>query len=163
MKQRVHWLVMHGVIRAAASVAARRGDPQARMAFDPSVRTDPVSFFDEMRPQGPMIPTRLGYLTLDHAVSHELLRSDDFRVIILGGNLPKPLQWVERRTRDDLLHPPLRPPSLLAVEPPEHTRYRKTVSSVFTSRAVAALRDRVEETAADLLDGLSDGLGSSTS
>ncbi len=156
MKQRVHWLVMHGVIRAAASVAARRGDPQARMAFDPSVRTDPVSFFDEMRPQGPMIPTRLGYLTLDHAVSHELLRSDDFRVIILGGNLPKPLQWVERRTRDDLLHP-LRPPSLLAVEPPEHTRYRKTVSSVFTSRAVAALRDRVEETAADLLDGLSDG------
>jgi cytochrome P450 len=158
MKQRVHWLVMHGVIRAAAGAAARRGDPQARMAFDPTVRTDPVSFFEEMRPRGPMLPTRLGYLTLDHAVAHELLRSDDFRVIILGGNLPKPLRWLERRTRDDLLHP-LRPPSLLAVEPPEHTRYRKTVSSVFTSRAVAALRDRVEETAADLLEGLSGGPG----
>jgi cytochrome P450 len=158
MKQRVHWLVMHGLVRAVASVAARRGDPQARMAFDPLVRTDPVSFFEEMRPQGPMLRTRLGYLTLDHAVAHELLRSDDFRVIILGGNLPKPLQWLERRTRDDLLHP-LRPPSLLAVEPPEHTRYRKTVSSVFTSRAVTALRDRVEETAADLLDGLSEGPG----
>jgi hypothetical protein len=64
------------------------------------------------------------------------------------------VRWLERRTRDDLLHP-LRPPSLLAVEPPEHTRYRKTVSSMFTPRAVAALRDRVEQTAATLLDRLS--------
>src|SRR5262249_2114069 len=45
-------------------------------------------------------------------------------------------------------------PSLLAVEPPDHTRYRKTVSSVFTSRAVAALRERVEQTAVQLLDEL---------
>ncbi|NTY60532.1 cytochrome P450 [Mycolicibacterium sphagni] len=156
MKQWLHWLVMHGVIRTVARGAARRGDPQARMAFDPAVRADPVPFFNEMRDRGPMIPTRVGFLTLDHAVAHELLRSDDFRVIILGGNLPKPLQWVERRTRDDLLHP-LRPPSLLAVEPPAHTRYRKTVSSVFTTRAVAALRDRVEDSAIELLDGLSEG------
>jgi cytochrome P450 len=64
------------------------------------------------------------------------------------------LRWLERRTRHETLHP-LRPPSLLAVEPPEHTRYRKTVSSVFTSRAVAALRERVEQTARTLLDQLS--------
>jgi hypothetical protein len=51
------------------------------------------------------------------------------------------------------LHP-LRAPSLLAVEPPDHTRYRKTVSAVFTPRAVAALRDRVEQTAGNLLDQL---------
>ena len=105
-----------------------------------------------------MIRTRVGYLTVDHAVAHELLRSDDFRVIVLGANLPAPVRWLERRTRDDLLHP-LRPPSLLAVEPPEHTRYRKTVSSVFTSRAVAALRDRVEDSAGELLDGLAAGPG----
>ncbi|MGA8332361.1 MAG: cytochrome P450, partial [Mycobacterium sp.] len=36
-----------------------------------------------------------------------------------------------------------------------HTRYRKTVSSVFTQRAVAALRDGVEQTAESLLDELS--------
>src|SRR6202012_4146065 len=72
-------------------------------------------------------------------------------VLVFGGNRPGPLRWLERRTRDDLLHP-LREPSLLAVEPPDHTRYRKTVSAVFTSRAVAALRDRVEHTAASLLD-----------
>jgi cytochrome P450 len=41
------------------------------------------------------------------------------------------------------------------VEPPDHTRYRKTVSSVFTQRAVASLRDGVEQTAVSLLDELS--------
>ena len=68
------------------------------------------------------------------------------------------MRWLERRTRPDLLHP-LLPPSLLAVEPPEHTRYRKTVSSVFTTRAVAALHEGVEDTAADLLDRLAVGPG----
>lgn len=158
MKQRLHWFSMHGVVRAVAGRAARRGDPQARMVADPGVRADPVSFYEELRTQGPIIRTQVGYLTVDHGVAHELLRSEDFRVITLGGNLPAPLRWLEQRTRDELLHP-LRPPSLLAVEPPEHTRYRKTVSSVFTSRAVAALRDRVEDTATDLLDGLANGPG----
>ncbi len=77
---------------------------------------------------------------------------------MLGSSLPAPLRWLEQRTRTDMLHP-LRPPSLLAVEPPEHTRYRKTVSSVFTARAVAALRDGVTDTAAALLDGLSEDAG----
>jgi len=75
-------------------------------------------------------------------------------VVSIGSNLPAPLRWLERRVRDDLLHP-LRPPALLAVEPPDHTRYRKTVSSVFTPRAVAALRDGVEQTAESLLERLS--------
>ena len=69
----------------------------------------------------------------------------------MGANLPKPLQWVANRTKPDLLHPH-RPPSMLSVEPPDHTRYRKLVSSVFTTRAVAALRERVQETANALLD-----------
>jgi cytochrome P450 len=105
-----------------------------------------------------MVKTRIGYLAVDHAVIHNLLRSDDFRVLVLGSNLPAPVRWLERCAGDDLLHP-LREPSLLAVEPPDHTRYRKTVSAVFTSRAVAALRDRVEETAANLLDELANESG----
>lgn len=162
ISQRLHWLAMHGVVRTAAQLSARRGDPQARFATDPAVRADPISFFEELRRQanlsGPLVRSRVSYLTVDHAVAHDLLRSDDFRVISLGGALPAPLRRLERRTRPDLLHP-LLPPSLLAVEPPEHTRYRKTVSSVFTSRAVAALRGRVEDTAAALLDELSRSTG----
>jgi cytochrome P450 len=53
----------------------------------------------------------------------------------------------------------MQPPSLLTVEPPDHTRCRKAVSAVFTPRAVAALRDRVEQTAAHLLDQLADQPG----
>src|SRR3984957_5943843 len=154
MKQRLHWVVLHGFLRGGASIGARRGDLQARLIADPTVKADPVPFYEEVRARGPLARSRTGYITADHAIGHELLRSDDFRVLAIGSNLPAPLRWLEGRARDELLHP-LRPPSLLAVEAPEHTRYRKTVSSVFTTRAVAALRDGVEQTAVTLLDQLS--------
>jgi cytochrome P450 len=154
LKQRLHWLALHGFVRGGASIGARRGDLQARLIADPTVKANPVPFYEEVRSRGPLVRSRIGYITADHAIGHELLRSDDFRVLSIGSNLPAPLRWLERRVRDDLLHP-LRPPSLLAVEPPDHTRYRKTVSSVFTHRAVSALRDGVERTAESLLDDLS--------
>jgi cytochrome P450 len=137
----------------------RRGDPQARLIADPTVRADPLPYIEELRGRGRLVRTRVGYLTVDYEIAHELLRSDDFRVTELGANVPKALRWVHKKTDTGLLHP-LEPPSLLAVEPPEHTRYRKLVSSVFTSRAVAALRDRVEETAKVLLDDLANRPGS---
>ena len=158
IKERLHWFAMHGVVRSVAGLAARRGDLQARLVTDPAVRADPVPFYEELRSHGPMVRSRVGYLTVDHTIANELLRSDDFRVVTSGANLPAPLRWLERRTRADLLHP-LLAPSLLAVEPPEHTRYRKTVSSVFTSRAVAGLRGGVESTAEQLLAGLATDTG----
>ncbi|OBK61571.1 cytochrome [Mycobacterium colombiense] len=158
MKERLHWFAMHGFIRGVAALGVRRGEVQARLIADPAVAADPVPYYDEVRARGKLVKGRVSYLTADHALAYELLRSDDFRVLIFGSNLPAPLRWLERRTRDDLLHP-LRAPSLLAVEPPDHTRYRKTVSAVFTPRAVAALRDRVERTAAELLDRLAGDVG----
>ncbi len=158
MRDRLHWFAMHGVIRGIAAIGMRRGDLQARLIADPAVAVDPVPFYDEARSHGPLVRNRANYLTVDYQLAHDLLRSDDFHVISFGQNLPAPLGWLERRTRDDQLHP-LRPPSLLAVEPPDHTRYRKTVSAVFTSRAVAALRDRVEQTAINLLDQLAEQPG----
>jgi cytochrome P450 len=158
MKQRIRWLAMHGVVRAITKLLARRGDPQGRLVADPSVRADPVAFTDELRAQGPIVKSRLVYITVDHKIANDLLRSDDFHVLSMGSGLPKPLQWVLRHTETGLLHP-LEPPSMLSVEPPDHTRYRKLVSSVFTTRAVAALRDRVQDTANALLDGLADDTG----
>ncbi|MGB9225431.1 cytochrome P450 [Mycobacterium sp.] len=158
MKQRVHWLAMHGFIRGAAALSARRGDLQSRLIADKTVAADPVPFYDEVQSLGPLIRSRINYMAVGHGVAHELLRSDDFRVLVFGANLPGPLRWLENKSRDGLLHP-LRAPSLLAVEPPDHTRYRKTVSAVFTARAVAALRDRVEQTANNLLDQLADQAG----
>lgn len=156
-RQRLHWFALHGVIRGMASYGARRGDAQGRLIADPAVRADPGAFADELRGRGPLVRGRAAWLTADHAVAHQLLRSDDFAVTAIGKTLPGPLGWLEQRTAvQGRLHP-LLPPSMLSVEPPEHTRYRKTVSSVFTTRAVAALRDRVALAAAELIDGLGDG------
>jgi cytochrome P450 len=158
MRQQVRWLVMHGVVRAMSRQLARRGDPQGRMVTDPAVRANPVPFIEELRQRGPIIKCRAVYITVDHKVANDLLRSDDVRVIEMGANLPAPLRWVARRTNPGLVHP-VEPPSMLSVEPPDHTRYRKLVSSVFTTRAVATLRDRVSETAVKLLDELGDDPG----
>lgn len=157
LQQRVHWLALHGVIRAVASAGARRGDPQARMIADLAVRADPGAFADELREMGILVRGRAAWLTADHATAHRLLRSNDFSVTAIGRNLPGPLRWLERRTRVAGRMHPLLPPSLLSVEPPEHTRYRKTVSSVFTVKAVAALRERVEMAAAALIADLDGG------
>jgi cytochrome P450 len=156
MKQRIRWLAMHGVVRASSRLLARRGDPQGRMIADPAVRANPAAFTDELRAMGPIVKCRLMYITVDHKIANDVLRADDFQVIAMGSSMPKPLQWVIDRTDPGLLHP-IEPPSMLAVEPPEHTRYRKLVSSVFTPRAVAALRDRVQDTANALLHEIDDG------
>jgi cytochrome P450 len=158
MRERIRWLALHGVIRGLSAVGMRQGDPQARLIADPQVRANPAAFADEMRVRGPVIRCRKVLLTFDHTVGHELLRSDDFRVSKLGANLPTPLRWIIDKTDTGLLHP-IEPPSLLSIEPPDHTRMRKLVSSVFTTRAVARLRERVEETAAELLDGLGRTVG----
>jgi len=107
----VHWLTMHGVLRSAANWSARKGDPQARFFADPTLRADPIPFFEELRAQGPLVRARVSFLTVDHATAHDLLRSEDFRVVSMGGSLPSALRWLERRTRADVLHP-LLPPSL---------------------------------------------------
>jgi cytochrome P450 len=158
IRKRMQWLALHGVIRGMSKLLARRGDPQGRLIADPAVRTDPVAFTDELRAQGPIVKCRAVYITVDHKIANDLLRSEDFHVLAMGSSLPKSLQWVIDRAKPDLLHP-LQPPSMLSVEPPEHTRYRKLVSSVFTTRAVAALRDRVQGTANALLDDLADDAG----
>lgn len=155
VKDRLHWLAMHGVVRGLASFAVRRGDLGARLIADPAVAADPVPYYDEIRQHGPLVRNRANHLTVDHRLAHDILRSDDFHVVSFGDSLPGPLGRLERRTRDNLLHP-IRPPSLLAVEPPDHTRYRKTVSAVFTARAVTGLLDRVEQAATSLLDQLGD-------
>ncbi|MBY0441383.1 MAG: cytochrome P450 [Mycobacteriaceae bacterium] len=153
MRHGLNWLAMHGFIRCAASIGVRRGYPQARLIADPVVMANPVSFYEELRARGPLLPGRLSFITTDHGIAQEILRSDDFQVLSLGS--AGPIRWLLPRISANWIHP-LRAPSLLAVEPPDHTRYRKAVSSVFTTRAVTALRERVEQTASALLDQLAD-------
>ncbi|MFF0816710.1 cytochrome P450 [Rhodococcus sp. NPDC003318] len=55
---------------------------------------------------------------------------------------PKPVQWLLERT-DPGLPDPIAPPSMLRVDPPAHTRYRRLVTKPFNHRAVEKLRERV--------------------
>ncbi len=153
MKARIRWIAAHGFVRYGAKKAAQAGDMQAMLVADPATRTNPRQVFERIRAAGPMVKTRISNITVDHQLVHDLLRSDDFRVAELGANLPAPLRFIEKKTRPKALHP-LKPPSLLSVEPPDHTRYRKLVTSVFTPRAVAKMREMVQEKADSLLDEL---------
>jgi cytochrome P450 len=153
MRTRARWVVLHGLGRMATRRWAKQGDPQARLIADPAVRADPYQVYEEIRAKGELSLSRVGYISATHAVAHQVLRSDDFRTTSVSSSVLPRLQWIERATRTGALHP-LEAPSLLAVNPPSHTRYRNLVSSVFTHRAVAAMRDDVQAVANRLLDEL---------
>lgn len=147
------WAALDGIPRVAIKRAARQGDPQARLIIDPALRDDANEVWDEVRSRGRVTRAAVSAITTDHKIAFDVLRSDGFRVVSMGEQLPGLLGLVERNTRTGALHP-VQAPSLLSVEPPTHTRYRALVSSVFTARAVAALRDQVQVTADALLDAL---------
>lgn len=154
VKPVVRWGLMHGIPRVALLAAARKGDLQARLfAGSASGSTaDLDGLFTEVRSHGPLHKGAFSYLTASHAAVKSVLTSNDFRSGIAPdeNRLPGRLAGWSAGT---FIHP-VAPPSLLVTEPPDHTRYRKLVTRVFTVRAVENLRGRVEEIANELLDRL---------
>lgn len=153
VKPVVRWGVQHGLPRAALLAAARRGDPQARLfVASNALPTEALSgLFDDIRGRGPLVEGAFSKVTASHAVVREVLTSNDFRSGIGAGSgwLARLAEW----SVPDALHPMV-PPSLLVTEPPDHTRYRRLVTRVFTARAVEGLRGWTERTAHELLDAL---------
>ncbi len=154
MRTAVRWTLQHGLPRALMRRAARAGDPQARLIVDPGTRDNPFTLQDEVRARGPIVRGRLTYITATHSVVRDVLRSEDFRAGDISAVFPWPLNRVYDWAHDATVLHPIEPPSLLAVEPPEHTRYRRQVSRVFTARAVEGLRPRIQVLAEELLDEL---------
>jgi cytochrome P450 len=135
--------------------SARAGELGPRLATDRSLWDDPFPSYDEMRAQGDLVRGRVVYATASHAVASEVLRSPVFRVGVNAASLP-PLARRMMAVAVDPEHPgPAEPPSMLAVDPPQHTKYRRLVSKVFTARAVAAMEPRITEIADELLDKMS--------
>src|SRR5207253_3806305 len=95
-----------------------------------------------------------GLVTASHSVCANLLRSDTFGVGLRPESLPAPIGLLLRAASRGSVPTPVDPPSLLAVDPPVHTRYRRLVSKVFTARAMESLRPRIEVLAGELLDEL---------
>ncbi|ONI80054.1 cytochrome [Actinosynnema sp. ALI-1.44] len=148
----VRWGIGHALPRTALRVAARRGDLQARLVVESVQRptAELHDLFDEIRAGGPVHKAGYAYITASHSAVRELLTSNDFRSGMSAPEdrlLTRVFQW----SASSHLHP-VAPPSLLVTEPPDHTRYRKLVTRVFTVRAVENLRERTEQIAHELLD-----------
>jgi cytochrome P450 len=134
---------------------ARRGQLGAKLAVDRSLWADPFPTYDTMRSQGNLLRGGLVSSSASYDVVREVLRSPAFGVGIGSSERLSPIaRRLLRTTTDPWAVGPAEPPSMLAVDPPDHTRYRRLVSKVFTARAVAALEPRVEEIADTLLDAM---------
>jgi cytochrome P450 len=106
---------------------------------------DPYPVFARMREIGPLIPlgdTGVLALTRHREVQHVLKNHADFSssgfrdgFAVLRGEEP------DERT----------PPSLISLDPPEHTRLRSLVTRAFTPAAVARLEPRIRQLARELL------------
>jgi cytochrome P450 len=154
VNSRLRWLPRHGIAGLAVRTAARRGNLDGRLLRDPAVVADPYPTYDAIRAQGRLTKAPLGLSTAHHDVCSEILRSDTFGVQLRTERLPsllRPLFWYVDRSQT---YSPIEPPSMLAVDPPDHTRYRRLVTKVFTARAIEKLRHRTEEIASELLDDL---------
>jgi cytochrome P450 len=148
------WLVRHRLVGFALGAAARRGETQARLAVDREARVDPYPLYDRIRGRAPLVRGRLTLATARHDAVSAVLRHEHMMVGIDREGLPWLIRKALVRPDDGRIVGPVDPPSLLAVNPPDHTRYRRLVSKVFTPRAIAALEPMVEETADALLDEL---------
>src|SRR5439155_6339739 len=122
------------------------------LATDVTTWHDPIPWYDAMRAQGELYAGTVVPGTAWHAVASEVLRSPVFRVGFTAESLPPIARGLVRLAFDDRYPGPGEPPSMLAVDPPQHTKYRRLVSKVFTARAVAAMETRVEAIANELLD-----------
>lgn len=148
----VRWGVLHGLPSLMIRAGARRGDLQAMMIRAASAGASPWEVIERIRAEGPLVGAPRSVISVDHAVVREILTSSSLRTGT-PATMVTPLGRLALATRPPWLHP-LEPPSLLATEPPEHTRYRKLVTRVFTARAVEGLRERTEQIADQLLDRL---------
>jgi cytochrome P450 len=151
-KLRLRWVLVDGLPRAALAVQSRRGDPLARLLIGPQRGGDPYPLLEQIRARGRLVRTPLVWATADHELCRTILRDSRFVATNTENlNLPSPFDWLIHRTDPRLPHPG-EPPSMLQVDPPEHSRYRHPVAHAFTPKAIDKLRTRVIDVSADLLD-----------
>jgi cytochrome P450 len=150
----VRWAVRHGLPAIYLQGGARRGDPVGLLLRDRSVREEPYALYEELRARGPVSAGSLGLVTPSHAVASEILRSDRFGVGWDRSAAPWLIRWALAFGDELDATGVAEPPSMLVVDPPDHTRFRRLVSRAFTPRATAAFEPVVQRTADSLLDAL---------
>ncbi|UXA17773.1 cytochrome P450 [Mycobacterium sp. SMC-4] len=147
----LRWATVHGVPRAFLTVRARRGEPLGQLMLG---HGDRLALLEEIRDAGPLLRTPVVWATADHAVCRTVLRDNDFGVADPSETgLPDRLLGLVRRV-DPGLPNPVEPPSMLMVDPPQHTEYRRLVARSFSPRSIAELDTRIGDLTSGLLDEL---------
>jgi cytochrome P450 len=124
-------------------------DPVMFNPFEPGFDVDPYAQYARVRADGRVHRNPLGLRVLSHY-------DDCFELLRLPGTS------VDELKAPGIPRPPLpadldeqmrqRSRSILNLDPPDHTRLRRLVSSAFTVRRVERLRERIRELADELLD-----------
>jgi cytochrome P450 len=134
--------------------AAKQGDLHGRM-FVATQSDDPADLepvMEELRARGPFYRGKYASVSTDNAAVRALLSNPDVAAGFVPADGGSRMAKVQAWSMQDAPLGPLTPPSLLVTEPPDHTRYRKLVSRVFSVRAVEKLRGRTQQIATELLD-----------
>jgi cytochrome P450 len=147
------WAINHALPRFGLTRLAPEDDLMRRI-FTASSGADLHPMFDQARSAGPLTRGRASTAATTHAAIKEVLADSAFKAGFADTITQSPLAPLARWASHGAPIGPLEPPSLLAVEAPDHTRYRRLVTRVFTVRAVERLRDRAVEVADRLLDEL---------
>ncbi|MGH3622793.1 MAG: hypothetical protein ACRDQ5_13505 [Sciscionella sp.] len=131
--------VMLGAARTVVCGLAATGDHGANL-LGVRPRRDPYPRYEQLREHGELYRSRMGvYLTVSHALSNSMLRDSRFGVV--SADKLSSVDWAAGATDPETLAHPIEH-SLLALDPPEHTRLRRIATPWFTPRA---LRTRVDD------------------
>ena len=118
--------------------------------FDPEFLVDPYPTYARLRDEDPVHRTPIGTLLVSRYDDvHRVLRDTETSVSRFESRteVPEhmlPLQQVRAE----------RVPSILGLDPPDHTRLRGLVQRTFTPRAIGRMRDQTTAIVDDLLDKL---------
>ncbi|MFJ4659003.1 cytochrome P450 [Nocardia sp. NPDC088792] len=117
---------------------------------------DPHAQYRRWRARGPV----LRVLFPDGVIRWVIVGHAEARAALADPRLHKDATLVDRLITAKRQVPPSDPRALallthmLNTDPPDHTRLRKLVSKAFTTRRIAALRPRIEDITATLLDAV---------
>ncbi len=122
--------------------------------FDPDFLINPYPQYELLRDQDPVHRTAFGNLVVTRFDDvFEVLRNPNTSVdrdnTAEGMDRPEHIKKLQDASMD-------RPPSILMLDPPEHTRLRKLVQRTFTPRGIEKMRYLTTEIVEDLLDQLAE-------
>ena len=122
--------------------------------FDPDFLINPYPQYELLRDQDPVHRTAFGNLVVTRFDDvFEVLRNPNTSVdrdnTAEGMDRPEHIKKLQDASMDW-------PPSILMLDPPEHTRLRKLVQRTFTPRGIEKMRHLTTEIVEDLLDQLAE-------